>query len=253
MKPFVVPGAGAGPEFFGAIADQLARAERASALGSRRAPARPAAPASTPANTSSALAQTLAGLKDLDAFWSWVDGEYPQWFPGTTAPVVRALGHGSPRLAVVELKPAHDGVFAGANGALLDRMMTAIGVTRDQMYLTSLLKSVPAPGGKALARKDIARMVPVLLRELQLAQCGLVLILGETCAQAVLKTGRSIPELLRAPVETDGLSLSATWHPEEIRAADEAHAPPTGGKPERPRATQAWDHLQWVRGILPAR
>jgi uracil-DNA glycosylase family 4 len=195
---------------------------------------------------------SLVEAKDLDGYWRTLETEYPRWFPGTRT-VAQALGHAAPRLAVVELVPSAEGVFAGDAGALLDRMMIAIGVTRDQLYLTSLMKSAPATS-KTWARKDTARMVPVLMRELQLAQCGLVLVMGEACAQALLKTGRSIPDLLKSPVETDGLSLSATWHPAEIRAGDAEATPATAdAKPARPRATQAWDHLQWLRGLLPAR
>jgi uracil-DNA glycosylase family 4 len=156
------------------------------------------------------------------------------------------------------MMPGAEGVFGGDSGALLDRMMNAIGVSRDQLYLTSLMKTAPATS-KTWARKDTARMVPVLVRELQLAHCGLVLVLGEACAQALLKTGRTIPDLLKSPVDAEGLSLSATWHPAEIRAGDAAQSAPVASadtadkKAARPRATQAWEHLQWLRGLLPAR
>ncbi len=267
MKPFVVPGltgtpgygpgAGAGPEFFSEIAQRLAEAERMPArTGASRpptsSPAQPLTPAGSP------LQESLAGLKDLEAYWGFLAAEYPRWFTGASE-VTRALGHAAPRLAVVELAPAGGSLFAGESGALFDRMMNAIGLSRDQMYLTSLMKSAPPRGARTWARKDTARMVPVLLRELQLAQCGLVLVMGEACAQAVLKTGRSLSELVKTPVETSGLSLSATWHPDEIRAADAQReksgtaGAATSPKVPRPRATQAWDHLQWLRGLLPAR
>lgn len=266
MKPFVVPGmaampgisgGGAGPEFFGAIAEKLAQDARSSA---RKDSAPRAARPVTPTPAVPAWLAALQAAKDLDAYWRLLEAEYPQWFPGAPAPLVRAAGHAAPRLAIVELMPVPGEAgtgpapFAGANGALLDRMMTAIGLSREHLYLTTLMKSPPPPG-KRWARKDTARMVPVLTRELQLAQCGLVLVMGEACAQAVLKTGRSIPALLKSPVEADGLSFSATWHPEEIRTGDAAVAATTGsaagGKTARPRATQAWEHLQWVRGLLP--
>lgn len=273
MKPFVVPGltdmpgygtgTSAGPEFFSEIAERLAESARNSA---RTGASRPRSPSpSAPAATVpvSPLQEALAGLKDLEAYWRFVTAEYPRWFAGTPT-VTPAQGHAAPRLAVVELSPSGDTPFAGESGALFDRMMNAIGLSRDQMYLTSLMKSPPSRPARTWARKDTARMVPVLLRELQLAQCGLVLVMGEACAQAVLKTGRPVPDLVKSPVETAGLSLSATWHPDEIRAADAEREKNGGGdvaaspkappvKAPRPRATQAWDHLQWLRGLLPAR
>ncbi|HLU70063.1 MAG TPA: uracil-DNA glycosylase family protein, partial [Fibrobacteria bacterium] len=202
MKPFVVPGltdvpgyipgAAAGPEFFSEIAQRLAEDERTSARTGGPSPRNPSPAAATPMTASaSPLQETLAGLKDLEAYWSYLATAYPGWFSG--ARVIAAEGHAAPRLAVVELAPTGGGLFTGESGALFDRMMNAIGLTRDQMYLTSLMKSMPT--GRSWPRKDTARMVPVLLRELQLAQCGLVLLMGEACAQAVLKTGRSLPDL----------------------------------------------------------
>jgi len=244
----------AGPEFFGAIAEQLKQADRATTPGRRLPPTqKPDVKSPLPAVVVPPWLEPVVGTKDLEAYWRLLDAEVPRWFPGASAPVARASGHALPRLAVVELASAPEGPFTGDEGALLDRMMTAIGLTRDQLYLTSLMKAPLPAGNRGWARKDTARMVPVLMHELKLAQCGLVLIMGETCAQAVLKTGRAIPDLLRLPTETEGLSLSATWHPAEVRAADQAAAAAPDAKAARPRATQAWEHLQWLRGLLPAR
>jgi DNA polymerase len=233
----------AGPEFFGAIAEKLAKP----ATPRGRVPAKASSENSATAGSvtsPSPLTAAMSQTGNLDEYWKYLEAEYPRWYPGAAAPLTRALGHASPRLAVVELSPSSDGLFAGEAGVFFDKMMNAIGLTRDQMYLTSVMKTSP-PGspGKPWARKDVARMVPALLRELVLARCGLVLLLGETCAQVVLRTGRTIPGLLKAPEEAEGLSLSATWHPDELLKS--------GNDTVMRKA--AWDHLQWLQGLLPAR
>jgi uracil-DNA glycosylase family 4 len=235
----------AGPEFFQSIAEKLAKS--AAARPPENLAKKVAAPAAA-ASGSAGSASTLPEFKDLDAYWTWLAEVWPQWFPGLTGPLVRAEGHSSPRLAVVELSPSGSAqgsaegnrLFPGEAGVLLDKMMSAIGLTREDMYLTSVMKTLPARPDKPWARKDLARAVPALLRELKLARCEMVLLLGETCAQIVLKTGRGLDTLAGTATETEGMALTATWHPADM-LRDEALKKP------------AWAQLQWVRGRLPAR
>jgi hypothetical protein len=61
-----------------------------------------------------------------------------------------------------------------------------------------------------------------------------------------MKTGRGLPELSRSSIALEGLSLSATWHPAEILKSEGA-----GREDGRALAKAAWEHLQWLRGLLP--
>lgn len=232
-------------ETFAEIAARLAEDSRSAR------PARAAAPPPPPLPAWHVTLQPqLDALRDLGAYWAFVDRMLPEWFPGTTGPAMRAEGHPSPRLAVVEFQPGHGALFAGESGILLDKMMRAIGLSREDLYLTALMKTPPK---RAWARKDAARMVPVLLRELRLAGCQQVLLLGSAVAEAVLKKPRAPEAMCATAVSVEGLSVSATWHPSEI-AADPAASNGDGTtKAVRPRAAKAWEHLQWLRGLLPAR
>src|SRR5690606_25976075 len=109
MEPFVVPvltdvpgyipGAAAGPELFNETAQRLAGDEQTSARTGGPAPRNPSPAAATPMTASaSPLQETLAGLKDLEAYWSYLATAYPGWFSG--ARVIAAEGHAAPRLAV---------------------------------------------------------------------------------------------------------------------------------------------------------
>lgn len=163
---------------------------------------------------------SVPAFPSLEDYWSWLADEYPRWFPALSAPIARAEGAPGARLAVVESFPAGGSLFAGESGPLLDKMMGAIGLSRDALYLTSVMKAPPA--GKAWARKDVARALPAFLGELRLAGCEAVLLLGEACAQAVLRTGKSLAALDVAGVaeisvpEAGGVLFVAAWHPSDL-------------------------------------
>ncbi len=217
-----------GGDFFRSIAEQLA------------APGAPAPRKAAPSKASPhpPSPPEIPDFKNLDGYRAWLDGTWPQWFPGTKEPPVHSVGHLSPALALVELHPVDGVLFGGDSGVLLDRMIKAIGLDRDSLYLTALMKTAPA--GSSWARRDTARMLPALLRELRLAGCEFVLLLGEACAQAVLRTGRGIPALAEQAAVQDGVTFAATWHPADL-LRDES------------LKRQTWAQLQWIRARLPKR
>ncbi len=184
---------------------------------------------------------SLPKFKDLDAYWKFLDEEYPKWFPQASPALARGEGMHAPILAIVEMAPAAASptrILDGETGLLFDKMMKAIHLDRGQLYLTSVMKTPPS--GKSWPRKDIARMLPCLFRELELAGCSTVLLLGEACAQAVLKTGRGLDALRRQPVEAEGFVFTASYHPSELETNQELKR-------------SAWEDLKWLGTRLGVR
>jgi DNA polymerase len=180
----------------------------------------------------------VLNFSSMEEYWAWLAEEYPRWFPASSAPVVRAEGRPGARLAVVELFPLGGALFAGEAGALLDKMMQAIGLSREALYLTSVMK-IPPPG-KSWARKDLARALPSFLAELRLTGCGEALLLGEACAQAVLRTGKSLAALDAAgetAADAGGIAFTAVWHPADLLRDAALKAP-------------AWERLKALKGRL---
>ncbi|HAO98688.1 MAG TPA: hypothetical protein DCQ83_01450 [Fibrobacteres bacterium] len=177
-------------------------------------------------------------FKDLNAYWEFLEQEYPKWFSSTTR-LVQGVGPKEPILAIVELSPTDSSpeIFGGEPGQLLDKMMKAIDLDRDKLYLTSLMKT-PAPE-RGWPRKDLARMVPFLYRELALAGCTTILLLGETCAQALLRTGKNLSGLRQQTVETEALRFTASHHPVDLEKNQELKR-------------EAWEDLKWLRTRLGA-
>lgn len=146
-------------------------------------------------------------------------------------------------LALVALEPRPADIaaglpFQGDGGVLLEKMMRAIKLDLGRLYRTLVVK-VAGPG-KVWTRRDMVRLLPLLHAELALAKVPVVLLLGEACAQAVLKTGKSLEELRGAFHRVEGApgrEFAVTWHPDELE-----------GKEELKR--KAWKDLQWLQPRL---
>jgi DNA polymerase len=232
--------AAAGENFFESIAAALSRPEPFTTKRAARAGA--ATPAAPP--PPAAPASDVPEFKDLESYWAFLQEAYPKWYPGVSSTLARAQGAPRPVLAVAEFSPSLTSgarVFAGEQGEYLDKMLKAIGLERSHLYLTSVMKTPPA--GKAWSRRDAARMLPTFLKELRLAQCGLVLLLGETCAQLVMRTGQGLASLEEQAVNAEDLAFTATWHPQDL-LNDQTE--------NQSLRRSAWKHLKWVRTRLPA-
>jgi len=121
--------------------------------------------------------------------------------------------------------------LAGDAGKLLDNMLAAVALTREDVYVTNLVKCRPlsANGGdRAPTREEADACRPFVARELALSGAGLVLTLGQIAANGLLD--KPLQEPLagsRGAVHRyRDAALVATLHPGELlrRGADKALA-----------------------------
>lgn len=165
---------------------------------------------------------------------------------GATWRFVHGTGPESAPLALVglEASPA-DGLaglpFQGPAGLLLEKMMRAIRLDFSALYRTVVVKlAAPGPGRRCYTRRDLVKLLPLLHAELEAARVPVVLLLGEACAQAVLKTGRGLEELRQAPHRLDGVAgreFAVTYHPDELEGNEDLKR-------------KAWKDLQWLQARL---
>ena len=113
--------------------------------------------------------------------------------------IVYGQGNEKARLMVVADAPSPDDdrlalPLQGEQGVLLDRMLQAIDLSRDEIYITTLVKCFPGPGAKP-AEKEIRTCLPFLFRQIEII-CPLVLCtMGTLASQILLQSRRSLFQL----------------------------------------------------------
>ncbi len=110
------------------------------------------------------------------------------------SPPLFAAGLAGAPLMLIGDMPAAGAVFGGDTGLLLDRMLAAIGLSRDSAYLANLVYW-PTPGGRAPAAAEIAACAPFLRRQIELAKPRAILALGGAATAALTGTGSGINRL----------------------------------------------------------
>jgi DNA polymerase len=104
--------------------------------------------------------------------------------------------------------------FVGRAGQLLNAMLKAIGLTREQVYIANILKCRP-PNNRDPRPEEAACCSPYLQRQIELIQPRLILALGRIAAQRLLQTNTSLARL-RGQVhtlETTQSPVIVTYHP----------------------------------------
>ena len=116
--------------------------------------------------------------------------------------------------------------FVGQAGKLLDNMLLAIGLKRDQfVYIANIVKCRP-PGNRNPQHTEAEQCRPYLLRQIALVQPSLIVALGKVAAQNLLTTGDSIASLRGKLHDFAGIPLIVTYHPAYLlrTLADKAKA-----------------------------
>lgn len=102
--------------------------------------------------------------------------------------------------------------FVGKAGQLLDRMIQAIGLQRDQVYIANVVKCRP-PGNRNPEPDEIGSCSPFLHRQLDAIRPKVVVALGKFAAQTLLQTDARISALRGKFHEYRGARLMPTFHP----------------------------------------
>mgnify|MGYP001579513394 FL=1 len=101
--------------------------------------------------------------------------------------------------------------FRGPVGELLERILGAIGLKRDEIYLTNVVKYISA--GDELTPEILKFFTPFLEREILAIKPKLIISLGNTPTKALLKTKKSITQMRGEFYEFEGMKLIPTFNP----------------------------------------
>jgi len=214
----------------------------ASLVSSRPAPA--AAATSKP----TASGDEQERLRVLDE--SQVRGCTKCGLSGTRTQTVFGQGHPNARLVFVGEAPGYEEdkqgfAFVGRAGQLLTKMIQAMGLSRDGVFICNVLKCRP-PGNRDPSADEILACSPYLKEQLRIIRPEVLVALGAPAAKTLLSTAQSIGKLrgrfhdyeIGSPLEPDStVPLMPTYHPAYLLR-----------NPGEKKKT--WEDLQKVMGKL---
>jgi DNA polymerase len=102
--------------------------------------------------------------------------------------------------------------FVGRAGQLLTRIIEAMKLTREQVYICNIIKCRP-PGNRNPEPDEIAACEPFLIAQLQAIQPKLICALGTFAAQTLLRTKAPISALRGRFHDYHGIPVLPTFHP----------------------------------------
>jgi DNA polymerase len=150
------------------------------------------------ARTAAAKAQTL---DELQALLAAFDGCALKM---TASRLVFSDGSPGARLMLVGEAPGRDEdregrPFVGRSGQLLDKMLAAIGLDRSAVYIANVVPWRP-PGNRTPTPQETQICLPFIQRQIELAEPDVLVFLGGSAAQSMLRTSEGI------------LRLRGRWH-----------------------------------------
>ena len=157
--------------------------------------------------------------------------------------IVFGVGNPSADLMFVGEAPGADedlqGIpFVGRAGQLLTKIIEAIGLRRDDVYIANVIKCRP-PENRNPEPDEVETCEPFLVRQIDAIRPKVIVALGTFAARTLLKTQDPISRLRGRVYEHRGAKLIATFHPAFLLRS-----------PDRKR--DVWEDMKTVRDLLHA-
>ena len=102
--------------------------------------------------------------------------------------------------------------FVGAAGNLLTKILAAVDLRREEVFITNVVKHRP-PGNRNPAPHEIEACNPYLVRQLELIQPKVIVAFGTFAAQTLLSSKTPIGKLRGEVHRYHGIPLIVTYHP----------------------------------------
>lgn len=102
--------------------------------------------------------------------------------------------------------------FVGRAGQLLNKILAAVDLTREEVFICNILKCRP-PKNRDPLPAEVEQCEPYLHKQLALLKPKIMLALGRIAAQTLLRTNDSLTKLRAGVHEYQGIPLVVTYHP----------------------------------------
>jgi uracil-DNA glycosylase len=165
-----------------------------------------------------AAPQSAANLAELEALVATFEGCALR---RTAKSLCFARGRGGARLMLIGEAPGRDedlqgSPFVGRAGKLLDRMLEAIGLGEDDVYITNTVYWRP-PGNRTPTPEEVQACAPFLARQIELASPQVLVLLGNAAVKNILGVTDGIMRLrgkwLSYSSGSRDIATFATLHP----------------------------------------
>lgn len=125
--------------------------------------------------------------------------------------------------------------FMGPVGQLLEKILAAIGLKREELYLTNVVKFISS--GDELTPEILKFFTPFLHREILAINPKVIISLGNTPTKALLNTKKSITQMRGEFYDYNGIKLMPTFNPAYLLR-----------DPTKKR--EVWEDMKMVRDFL---
>ena len=127
--------------------------------------------------------------------------------------------------------------FVGRAGKLLDKILSAISLSRDKgVYICNVLKCRP-PDNRDPLLSEIEQCEPYLKEQINLIKPKLIVALGRVAAKTLLKNDLALKDMRLIKHDYYGTPLIATYHPAALLRNQNL-------KPA------AWEDFKWIRSLI---
>ncbi len=127
--------------------------------------------------------------------------------------------------------------FVGRAGQLLDKILAAVDLKRDNdVYIANILKCHP-PENRNPRANEVEHCEPYLIKQLQLIKPKLIVSLGRIAAQILLRTTDSLAKMRGRILDYHGVPFLVTFHPAALLR-----------NPQWKRPT--WEDVQKMKDLL---
>ncbi|MDG5467742.1 uracil-DNA glycosylase [Deltaproteobacteria bacterium IMCC39524] len=168
----------------------------------------------------------IPGSEALDAIFKELDDCQRCGLGASRTKLVYGVGNPNARLVLVGEAPGREEdlqgePFVGEAGQLLDRILQAMGLHRDDVYLCNVLKCRP-PNNRDPQPDEVATCEAFLARQLAAIRPQVIIGLGSFAVHSLLKTNAPISKLRGEWQSYQGIHLMPTYHPAYLLSNPEA-------------------------------
>ena len=173
--------------------------------------------------------QAAAAPQTVEEKLAYLRARAETWAPARRLGTLRdtmvfAVGNPHARLMFVGEAPGYDEErlrepFVGRAGQKLNGILRAMGIAREEVYISNICKFRPSMGeeqgtaNRAPSEEEIAACLPLVLAEIRAIGPACIVCLGATAARGLLGSAASVSALRGAWHECQGVPVRVTYHP----------------------------------------